>query len=224
MITNKHFNYNPSNSILFDVDAFDISVLSDLTLKEIVKYRGHYTYKINPLECKKILHENDFYYCDTLLEPYCSKNRFICFEDKLATIGDFGKLEDLLHICKDAFIHGRFQRDFKLNKMMADQRYCNWLTHLYDEKSTYTLYYDNNLAGFVAYTNNKLVLHALDSKYRGKGLGKYFWSRVCNDLFSKGHYEITSSVSATNLAVINLYSSLGFKFRNALDVYHRVVK
>lgn len=223
MITNKYFNHNPSDSILFNMDAFDIPVLSKAALKEIVKYPGHYTYKINPLECKKILYENDFYYCDTLLEPYCSQNFFNFFENELASLGDIGKLDDLLHICKNAFIYGRFNRDFKLNKMMAEQRYSNWLTHFYKEKLIYTLYYANRLAGFVAYANNKLVLHALASNYRGKGLAKYFWSKVCKDLFSKGHHEITSSVSASNLAVINLYSSLGFKFRNAVDVYHRVV-
>lgn len=220
---NQYFNHNPADSMLFNMDAFDIPVLSNSALKEIAKNKGHYTHKIDPLACKKILYENDFYYCDTLVEPHCSKNSFISFEDKLVTIDHNGKLEDLLLICKDAFIYGRFHRDFKLNKMMAEQRYANWLKRFYDEKSIYSLYYANNLAGFVAYTNNKLVLHALDNNYRGKGLAKYFWSVVCNDLFSKGHHEITSSVSATNLAAINLYSSLGFKFRNALDVYHRVV-
>jgi len=224
MIINKYFKHNPTDSVLFAMDAFDIPVLSNPALEEVAKYRGHYTCKINPLECKKILYENDFYYCDTLLEPYCSKDCFIYFENKLSTISDAGKLEDLLRICENAFVHGRFHRDFKVNKMMADQRYSNWLKYLYDKKLTYILYYANNLAGFVAYTDNKLVLHALHSDYRGKGLAKYFWSRVCKDLFSKGHHEITSSISATNLAAINLYSSLGFKFRNALDIYHRVVK
>lgn len=224
MITNKYFNHNLADSMLFSMDAFDIPVISGAALKEILKYPGHYTYKTNPLECKKILYENDFYYCDTLLEPYCSQNRFHFFENELANFGAMAKLEDLLCIGKNAFIYGRFHRDFKLDNMMAEQRYNNWLTNFYDKKLIYTLYYANSLAGFVAYANNKLVLHALDSNYRSKGLAKYFWSKVCKDLFSKGAHEITSSVSATNLAVINLYSSLGFKFRNAVDVYHRVIK
>lgn len=224
MITHKYFNYNPSDSILFSMNAFDIPVLSNLALKEIAKHPGHYTHKINPLECKKMLYENDFYYCDTLLEPYCPRNCFIFFENELANLGEIGKLDDLIRICKNAFIYGRFHRDFKLDQTIAEKRYCNWLKHLYDGKLIYTLYYAKSLAGFVAYTNNKLVLHALDSHYRGKGLAKYFWSKVCKDLFSKKHHEITSSVSATNLAAINLYCSLGFKFRNAVDVYHRIVR
>lgn len=223
-MTNQYFNHNPSDSILFGMDAYDIPQLSSATLDEMVKHSGHYTYKSNPLACKKELHDHDFYYCDTLLEPYCSEKSFIYYEDKLATISESGKLDDLLRICENAFLYGRFHRDFKINKMIAEQRYSNWLRYLYEAKLIYTLYYANNLAGFVAYTNNKLVLHAMDNKYRGKGLAKYFWSLVCKDLFSKDHLEITSSISAANIAAINLYSSLGFKFRNALDVYHRVIE
>jgi len=224
MTTNKYFQHNLSDSKIFQMDAFDILELSTSALNEMVKIKGHYTHKINPLACKKMLYENDFYYCDTLLEPYCSKHTFNYFENELATFGEIGNLDDIINICNNSFTHGRFHRDFKLNKIMAEQRYKSWLTQLYDEKHIYTLYYSDNLAGFVGYTNNKLVLHAMDSKYRGKGLAKYLWSRVCEDLFNKGHQEITSSVSATNLAAINLYSSLGFKFRNAVDVYHRIVE
>ena len=70
---------------------------------------------------------------------------------------------------------------------------------------------------------NKLVLHAVSEKFRGGGLAKYLWSVACKDLFGRGHQELTSSVSAANLPVVNLYASLGFRFRNSLDVYHRLV-
>jgi ribosomal protein S18 acetylase RimI-like enzyme len=60
--------------------------------------------------------------------------------------------------------------------------------------------------------------------FRGKGLAKYLWSTGCRELFKRGHKELSSSISAANLAVLNLYSSLGFRFRNAVDVYHRLTK
>ena len=59
--------------------------------------------------------------------------------------------------------------------------------------------------------------------HRGRGLAKYFWSAVCRHLFEQGQAEIRSSISFTNIAVINLYSSLGFRFRKPVDIYHRVV-
>ena len=83
--------------------------------------------------------------------------------------------------------------------------------------------YEGELAGFFCISENKLMLHAVLKKLQGKGLSKYFWSAVCRKLFQLGHKELTSSVSATNLPVVNLYASLGFRFRNTLDVYHLFV-
>jgi ribosomal protein S18 acetylase RimI-like enzyme len=80
--------------------------------------------------------------------------------------------------------------------------------------------FNNELAGFVACIENRLVLHALNQSYRGKGLAKFFWSSFCQHLFSQGYSELTSSISTTNMPVLNLYCSLGFNFRNPVDVYH----
>lgn len=224
MNTPIHFNHNPSDSILFGMNAYDVPELSSAALTEMSIFPGHYTYKANPLACKQQLYENDFYYCDTLVEPSCIVENLRYFDNELANIGELAPLNELHAICANAFNYGRFHRDFNVENAMAEQRYQKWLANLYNDKSIYTLYYANELAGFVGYTNNKLVLHTLDSKYRGKGLAKYFWSKVCKDLYKKGYHEITSSVSAANLAAVNLYASLGFKFKNAVDVYHRVIK
>jgi ribosomal protein S18 acetylase RimI-like enzyme len=77
-----------------------------------------------------------------------------------------------------------------------------------------------SVAGFFAFSRNKILLHALSESFRGKGLAKYFWSAACEKLFSQGFSELISSISASNLAVLNLYASLGFRFRKPLDVYH----
>jgi hypothetical protein len=53
-------------------------------------------------------------------------------------------------------------------------------------------------------------------------MAKFLWTPVCQALFDAGASEIVSSISAANLAVVNLYSSLGFRFRNAVDIYHRL--
>jgi hypothetical protein len=46
---------------------------------------------------------------------------------------------------------------------------------------------------------------------------------VCADLASQGAGEITSSISAANIPALRLYAALGFRFRNPVDVYHRVI-
>lgn len=64
------------------------------------------------------------------------------------------------------------------------------------------------------------MLHALSENYREKGLSKYLWTAACKELFSMGHPEIITSISVSNVSVLNLYISLGFSFRNPLDIYH----
>jgi predicted GNAT family acetyltransferase len=88
----------------------------------------------------------------------------------------------------------------------------------------YGLLYHDEIAGFICHNENNLVLHAMAHSYRGKGLAKYFWSAVCKQLFDAGHLEVKSSISAANTAAMNLYSSLGFRFRNPIDVYHRIIR
>jgi hypothetical protein len=140
-----------------------------------------------------------------------------------ATISGDIDVEQALAICHGAFTHGRFHRDFNLPKAAADLRYDNWLKQLLDAQQVYGLYWQNELAGFIGHSGNNLVLHALAEKYRGKGWSKYWWSAVCGELLKTGHHEVRSSISASNLAVLNLYASLGFSFRNPQDIYHHIV-
>ena len=83
--------------------------------------------------------------------------------------------------------------------------------------------YDQELAGFFGFSEQKILLHALKSSYRGKGMAKYFWSKACQAMFKLGYKEIISSISTSNVAVLNLYTSLGFKFKNVQDVYHLLI-
>ncbi|HQT27637.1 MAG TPA: GNAT family N-acetyltransferase, partial [Burkholderiales bacterium] len=83
---------------------------------------------------------------------------------------------------------------------------------------------EERLCGFIAHSEGKLLLHAMEELSRGKGYGKYFWSAACRKIYDQGEKEITSSISASNLPVLNLYASLGFRFEKAFDIYHLLVK
>lgn len=188
------------------------------------QHLGHYTTRVSPLANKQLLEQYGFYYCDTLIEPFCPKEQFVAHQNNRASLSKAAALEDLLQISNQAFIFGRFHKDFNLSKTLADQRYDNWLEQLYNEGKVIGLHFDEKLAGFIAVDNSHLVLHAMHSEFRGQGIAKFLWSSVCTNLFASGIDEISSSISATNLAAVNLYSSLGFKFRNAKDIYHRLTK
>jgi hypothetical protein len=208
----------------FGMPTWELTEYTEKALQQAAQTGGHYTLKVNPLADKRLLHEYGFYYCDTLIEPHCNATRLREVHHPEANISKDVNVEQALAICHGAFVHGRFHRDFNLPKAAADMRYDNWLKHLLEAEQVYGLYWQGVLAGFIGYSGNNLVLHALAEQYRGKGWSKYWWCAVCSELLANGEDEVKSSISATNLAVINLYASLGFSFHNPQDIYHSLVR
>lgn len=206
------------------MDAYELTTPSRELLEIAVSTPGHYTVRVDPLTPKHLLHEFGFYYCDTLIEPFCMAERFLAFDAVDAVVTHDVALEPLLRICHGAFSHGRFHRDFSLPMTQSDRRYDNWLVQLHDAGKVFGLQYQGELVGFVAVEGNRLVLHAIADSIRGKGLAKFLWTPVCRTLIEQGCDELVSSVSASNLAVLNLHTTLGFRFRNPADLYHRLTK
>jgi ribosomal protein S18 acetylase RimI-like enzyme len=215
----------PWDARAIGMDSFEITEPSEEILRELVTSLkpGHYMIKIDPIASKKALHECGFYYCDTLLEPYCTPDLFVGFQKEGIRLSNTVSLEELLNICDGAFVHGRFHRDFNIDKKLADARYNLWLKDIYQTKNFFGLIYFDKLVGFIGFSQSKLILHALSEEYRGQGLAKYFWSLCCQELFKEGSVELTSSISASNLPMLNLYTSLGFRFRKAIDYYHLLI-
>lgn len=221
MIKPAMIHESPWDKQIFGIDSYELAEATLENFQFTKNHPGHYTARVHPLASKALLHQFGFYYCDSLLEPFCTKETFISAEDSRCSFSQDHCLEDLLPISHEAFIFGRFNRDFNLSVEKPKNRYDQWLSQLHSENKVYSLLMDNALAGFIAIEENRLILHALDSKFRGQGLAKKLWTPVCRALLSKDFTEIKSSISATNLAAVNLYGALGFKFRNPLDIYHK---
>lgn len=225
MDLDAHLIKTPWDARAIDLDTFQVVDASPEVLQAITdaKRQGHYTVRIEPLASKKSLHEHDFYYCDTLIEPYCTPNQLVEFHHENLALSKAVELSALLKICHGSFSHDRFHRDFNIASNCADIRYDLWLKDLYDAGKVFGLFYQDQLAGFLGVLETKLVLHALSENYRGQGLAKRFWSLTCHDLFQQGHLEVSSSISMSNTKAINLYASLGFRFRSPFDIYHRLI-
>lgn len=213
----------PWDSAALGCDAFELSHAGPEAMAQ-VKAPGHYSVKIDPLVSAEILVRNGFYYCDTLIEPYCQPGDVKSSRHAAAGIDAHAPLEPLLSICRGAFRHGRFHRDFNVERRAADLRYENWLRTLHAAGKVYGLNWEGETVGFIAHEGGKLVLHALGERHRGRGIARPLWSAVCEDLGRKGATELSSSISAANIPALNLYAALGFRFRNPLDVYHRVIR
>jgi len=220
MLTTKHFKHAPWDESVFNTPCYEIVEPNAHALQESTAHTGHYTVKVDPLADKTLLHRFGFYYTDTLIEPYCNQDRFVAHAHPEVSIDTDSELHELLPMCDNSFVHGRFHRDFNLPREQADQRYKQWLGQLHATGQVFILRYQHDLAGFIACDDGKLLLHVIDAPFRGQGLAKYMWSAVIEQLFLHGEQEIRSSISAANLAVLNLYISLGFRFDKAQDIYH----
>ena len=223
-MTSELIKNTPWDVAAFGLHMAEVSCYTVEALQQALRTPGHYTIKVDPLASKKLLQEYGFYYCDTLIEPHCTAKNLRTSAHPEITIRKDLDWQKLLPICHGAFIHGRFHRDFNLDRADADRRYDNWLHQLYGQQNVYGLLWRNEVAGFIACSGTSLVLHAVAEAYRGKGLAKFWWSAVCAELFGAGCAEVISSISAANVAALNLYASLGFGFRKPVDVYHRLVK
>jgi Acetyltransferase (GNAT) domain len=212
----------PWDTAAFGMPTWELTEYSESALQQASQTIGHHTIKVDPLADKSLLQNYGFYYCDTLIEPHCNEKRLRVVQHSDASISKEIDAAQALNICQDAFSHGRFHRDFNLPKSASDLRYDNWLKQLLEAHQVYGLYWQSTLAGFIGHSGNNLALHAVSEAQRGKGLSKYWWSAVCADLLATGHDEVKSSISASNLAVLNLYASLGFYFSHPQDIYHRV--
>lgn len=208
--------------------AWELREYSAAALAAADQVAGHQTIKLDPLSDKRLLQQHGFYYADTLLETAATRAQLRPLPPAptgvALRIGREFALDAMLAICHGAFAHGRFHRDFQVDPAAAALRYDNWLRQLAAASQLYALYADGQLAGFIGYHGHALVLHAVAPAFRGRGLARHWWHAVISTLFDSGAERVTSSISAANMAVLNLYASLGFNFRHPQDIYHRIVK
>ena len=76
----------PWDAKAFEMDAYEIGDPREEVLRRLSTRPGHYTVRVAPLSPKRSLHENGFYYCDTLVETYCARRRFIMHRDDRVSV------------------------------------------------------------------------------------------------------------------------------------------
>ena len=212
----------PWDSVIFGIPTFEITEPKKELLVWSAGHKGHFTLRIPSENRKSDIERYGFYYCDTLVEPHCKKSSFRGHHHPTSEISVSSKydLDAILDQSRHLFGHDRFHKDPNVRPEDADIRYLNWIGDLHKGSHLYAFFVDGILAGFWSSIENKIPLHAIFNAFSGKRIAKYLWTQGCILLFNTGYDEIYSSVSVSNQPVINLYTSLGFRFYAPLDVYH----
>lgn len=189
-----------------------------------------------------ILEKTGFYFVEAVLVPYTNMRenavieRFISNKSEFIpehyassdwTVVRMNKKDTSLclrikEIATESFSDDRFHIDPQCSEEIASARFSFWVDDLLaDEKvSFYTMDYLGQVQAFMACKSNNLVLGGLSKRCAGKGLGKFFWLSVLEDMCNQGLHQVQTLISVNNIPVLNLYVRLGFKFKNPAVTLH----
>lgn len=146
-----------------------------------------------------------------------------------ATRVEKDEISAVMEIAGSAFRNERFHIDPRLDSVLGDQRYCNWvkssLTH-----PTQKLYVVRDSGQIVAFFVTEMKsdrtcywhLNAVTTSAQGKGYGKRAWNTMLELARQQGAKRVQTCIVARNHRVLNLYARLGFRFPPPLMTFHWV--
>lgn len=189
-----------------------------------------------------VLEQNGFYFIEAVLVPYANletnkvlrrflgnrdafvPDQFGRYEWKVVGVDkkDTSVLQRIKDIALDSFVDDRFHRDWQCDKETASRRFSYWVDDLAadSEVTLFIITHHDVGEGFMARKAGNLILGGLSRQSVGKGIGKFFWLSVLEDMFNKGFSDVHTLISVNNIPVLNLYAGLGFKFRDPAVTFH----
>ncbi len=189
------------------------------------------------LPCDKLaesmlLESCGFRFIETVLHPYLDlpdpryqEQTGLCVE--LATSADISTLE---LIAGQVFSHGRIHADPRLGQVLGNQRYSRWVSNSLSHPSQRLLKILNEEGSIVALfiteigTDQSLYWHltAIAPQFQGQGYGLRSWRTMLAHHARDGMRYVHTTVTASNVSVLTLYSKLGFRFLPPEMTFHWV--
>ena len=150
-------------------------------------------------------------------------------EELAVMLADSNDLPEILAITESAFHNERFHVDPRLDHSLGSRRYCNWVRSSleHDSQKLYVLR-DKEIA-IAFFVTERLDdgtcywhLNAVAPDVQGHGYGRRAWLTMMNLARKEGARQVKTSIVARNHKVLNLYSSLGFRFPPPMMTFHWV--
>lgn len=132
-------------------------------------------------------------------------------------------------IVANAFSHERYHVDPRLNHQLADRRYCRWvensfrhpsqrLIKILDGADIVGVFIIEERADGETYWH----LTAIAPQFQGQGYGRLVWLTMLDYHLPRGGKRVTTTISARNIRVLNLYSRLNARFLPPKMTFHWV--
>jgi len=183
---------------------------------------------------KKIMIANNYYVPESSLRLNHRKIQRCDFgsiySDNLCLIdkANDGHVNELKDIAKTAFSFSRFHEDPFLDIKKSIKRYEFWIDDLIRQGKRILLYVKNDEVisfMFYEYINDERINLILGGSKNGYGvLMPLFISSVLTCLKGSGVKAVDVTISASNIAIFNMYVSLGFQVIESMFDYHKIIK
>jgi RimJ/RimL family protein N-acetyltransferase len=177
------------------------------------------------------LEANGFRFVEMVLHPTLQNLQSLNIpqDDLLVTLADVSDLSSLQDIAEHAFRHERYHVDPRLDPRLGDLRYGRWvksslghpvqrLLKITDGERLVALFLVESRDDRSAYWH----LTAVSPTWQGTGYGYRVWQAMLRYHQTQGCESLMTTISARNVAVLNLYAKLGFRFRPPEMTFHWV--
>jgi len=182
----------------------------------------------NEKQLRHLLQKFGFYYMETSLVvslPSISKlDTSKLFPSKFILCKPAGKdFDEIKRIAMESFHYGRFHEDVNIATELACQRNYNWIDNLIAQNEEFlVLKLNDKVCSFmIAHTENNITTFILGGSSEEKGfLSPFFWT-LCLKHFQENSTKVVRTIiSASNIAILNLYMRLGFVVEKTLIGLH----
>lgn len=225
------------------VSIENLEVLEPLNAgKDFKNFRQWLDFKLVGLVSCRLPHRNliesmflesqDFRFVEMVLHPYLTNLHRLQLtpEDLEIQVATPDDLDDLLGIARSAFSNERFHLDPRIPLGVGNKRYeqwvCNCLNHstqkllkISEKKKTIGLFITLEPP---TPDTVEWLLTAISPSIQGLGYGKRAWLAMLRFHQTQGIQTISTTISARNSRVLNLYSQLRFRFNDPEMTFHWV--
>lgn len=177
------------------------------------------------------LEARDFRFIEMVLHPRVDslQNHQIPVDNLSITLAAESDLSALQSIAESAFGFERYHVDPRLSSRLGDHRYGRWVRNSINDQSQRLLKIEDaqRLIGFflVELRPDRSVywhLTAIAPQWQGLGYGRRTWLAMLQHHKNQGCHSVTTTISARNTPVLNLYSQLQFRFAPPEMTFHWV--
>jgi RimJ/RimL family protein N-acetyltransferase len=175
------------------------------------------------------LEERGFRFIETVLHPTLGDLIRLNIPDQGLEIlpANADDLSILKRIAESAFRNERFHVDPRLDPRLGDLRYVRWVANtLTHPRQRLIKILDNKeiVAFFIIeiMDDGRVYWHltAVSPEHQGKGYGRRTWLAMLRYHQANGCMAVSTTISARNIPVLNLYSSLNFRFLPPEMTFH----